>query len=258
MSTSIRVLIVDDEVLARENLRLLLERDPECEVLPDCVGGEEAVQAILRGGIDVVFLDVQMPRVSGLDVIERVGFKHLPEIVFVTAHDKYALEAFERQALDFLLKPFSDERFASVLAHIKSRLHAKASAELGERLVAVVEDLSASALCAAPGARMSFKVGRELTCLDPARIDWIEASDYQSKIHSEGKILLVRRTMDELEEELGAVRFFRVHRSAIVNLERVRQLSRGAPGEFMALLEDGSQVRVARSRRRELERRLSG
>ena len=258
MSAALRVLIVDDEPLARDNLRLLLERDPGVRVVGECGDGDAATEALLASGVDVVFLDVQMPRVSGLEVIASVGFERMPVVVFVTAYDEYALQAFEHRALDFLLKPFSDERFETVLARAKENVRDKAAAQLATRLAAIVADLGEGAGAARSEERLPLKADGRLIRLDPAEIDWIEAADYRLRIHRGGETLELRKTMAELERVLDPRAFLRVHRSAIVNLRRVRELTRGESGEATAVLEDGTRVRVARSHRRELERRLSG
>ena len=229
-----KVLIVDDEPLARQVVRLLVERDPELTVAGEC-SGVEAVEAIAREKPDILFLDIQMPEVGGFDVLERAGANSVPAIVFVTAYDQYALRAFEVQALDYLLKPFDDARFYAALLRAKERARAKSGYV----------------------RRFLVRTRGKVLLVNVEEIDWIEAADYYVSLHAHGRSHLLRETMQELESKLDPVRFVRVHRSAIVNIDRVKELHPLFRGDSVLLLQDGTQLRLSRSRRDEFERRLT-
>lgn len=229
-----KVLIVDDEPLARGVVRSLVERDPELSVVGEC-SGVDAVEAIERGRPDILFLDIQMPEVDGFDVLERAGANSVPAVVFVTAYDQYALRAFDVQALDYLLKPFDDARFYAAL------LRAKEKARLRTPYV----------------RRFLVRTRGKVVLVNVDDVDWIEAADYYVSLHAHGRSHLLRETMQELEARLDPSRFVRVHRSAIVNIDRVQELHPLFRGDSVLLLRDGTQLRLSRSRREEFERRLT-
>ena len=233
----IRALVVDDEPLARSNLSVLLRRDPQVESVRECESGIDAVADIRRTKPDLVFLDVQMPEYDGFDVLELLGPDVPPALIFVTAYDQYALRAFEAGALDYLLKPFDNDRFDRALARAKQRvLERKDQARRGERLV--------------------IKSAGQVWFLKIGEIDWIEAADYYACLHVESRSHLLRRSLAELEQELDPARFCRIHRSAIVNLDRVRGLKINADGEYDVQLENGSRLRLSRRYRKPLQARL--
>jgi two-component system, LytTR family, response regulator len=232
----IRALIVDDEPLARSNLKVLLKRDAEIALVGECGSGMEALERIRELDPDLVFLDVQMPECDGFDVLELLGGDVPPAVVFVTAYDQYAIRAFEAGALDYVLKPFDDARFERTLARVKERIRAREVAETPERIAVKT-----------PGGVRFFA---------PAEIDWIEAADYYACLHVGAKSHMLRRSLAELEKDLQKARFCRVHRSAIVNLERVRGLGVSDEGEREVLLDTGAKLRVSRRCRKELEERL--
>jgi len=235
MSTgSFRAVIVDDEPLARASLIALLARDPEAEVVAECGSGGEAVETIRALRPDLLFLDVQMPGCDGFEVLERLGASAPKAVIFVTAYDRYAVKAFEAEALDYLLKPFDDGRFARAL----------------ERAKAVVRGGTS------PERRLIVKSAGRVTILKTGEIDWIEAADYYVCLHAGGKSHLLRRSLTELEDELDAAIFCRIHRSAIVNLGRVREVRLDANGEHEILLRDGTCLRLSRSYREQLQDRL--
>lgn len=233
----IRTLIVDDEPLARSNLRVLLRLDPEIEIVGECGSGAEAVAKIRELTPDLLFLDVQMPECDGFDVLELLGRSVPPAIVFVTAYDQYALRAFEAGALDYLLKPFDNARFERALARARQRL-ARAS-EQPKKL-----------------ERLVIKSVGEVAFIKVSEIDWIEAADYYSSLHVGAKTYLLRRSMTELEQELDPKMFSRIHRSAIVKLDRVRGLKLSEDGEYDVLLENGVRLRMSRRYRKQLQSRL--
>jgi two-component system, LytTR family, response regulator len=233
----IRALIVDDEPLARSNLAVLLRADPEIGVVGECGSGAEALGEIRVAKPDLLFLDVQMPECDGFDVLELLGGDLPAAIVFVTAYDQYALRAFEAGALDYLLKPFDNARFELALGRAKQRIRR------GEDRPKKRE-------------RVAIKSAGQVCFLKVSEIDWIEAADYYACLHVGSKSHLLRRSLAELEEDLDSNMFCRVHRSGIVNLERVRGLKLGEDGEYEVLLENGARVRLSRRYRRQLQERM--
>ncbi|HEX8071282.1 MAG TPA: response regulator [Pyrinomonadaceae bacterium] len=260
----IRTLIVDDEPLARRNLRVLLERDAEVELLGEATGGAEAVALIERHAPDLVFLDIQMPELDGFDVLAHLTPERMPVVVFVTAFDQYALKAFEYHALDYLLKPFDDARFEKALRQAKLQVEQREIKDLSRRLIALLaerEGRSAHAPEAAPPAaapqyltRLMLKTGGRIFFLRVEEIDWIGAEDYYVKLHVGRKGHLLRETMNELETKLDPARFVRIHRSSIVNLDRVRELHQHFNGEYVVVLHDGTELKLSRGRREHLQR----
>ena len=240
----LRAIVVDDEPLARDTVRLLLERDPEIEVAAEC-SGVDAVAAIQRLSPDLLFLDVQMPEVDGFDVLEAVGAGRVPAIVFVTAYDEYALRAFDVHAIDYLLKPFDDARFGLALSRAKKRAR---SGRQDGKIAALLHER-------APYQRRLLVPARDrILVVDADDVDWIEASDYYSTLHVGGRTHLLRQTLADLERRLDPARFARVHRSAIVNLERVREIHPLLRGDCALLLADGTRVRLSRTHREPFER----
>jgi two-component system LytT family response regulator len=250
----IRVLIVDDEPLARETLQLSLAGDPEVTIVGVCAG-VDAAAAVAAGRPDIMFLDVQMPEVGGFDLVERIGPGAVPVIVFVTAYDQYALRAFEVHALDYLLKPFDDRRFRDTLARAKEHLRSRGARAVEDRLLDLLEERERTSR---PFARRFVVRARERTVFVPAAsVDWIEAADDYVELHVGGETHLVRERIAELEQRLDPHEFARIHRSTIVNLERVRELRPLFRGDSIVVLADGHQLRLSRSRRAEFERRLT-
>jgi len=254
---AIRTLIVDDEPAARRGVRLLLEPDPEIVVCGEAGSGAEAARRIAADRPDLVFLDVQMPEMDGFKVLEAVRPRHVPVVVFVTAYDQHALRAFEVSATDYLLKPFDDARFAAALQRAKAEVARRQGTALGDkldRLLAELESLrgrpAAPAAEAAAGTvqpdRVLIKSGGEFTFLKAEEIDWIEAEGDYMKFHAAGRSHLLRETMARLEARLDGNRFVRIHRSTIVNLDRVRKLSPSFAGEYAVILQDGTKLRLSR------------
>jgi two-component system LytT family response regulator len=236
----IRTLIVDDEPLARSSLSVLLRLDPEIEIVGECSSGADALAKIRSAMPDLVFLDVQMPECDGFDVLERLGAQLPAAIVFVTAYDQYALRAFEAGALDYLLKPFDNARFDRALSRAKQRIRNGNDKDLLEK-----------------PERLAVKSVGQVSFVKIAEIDWIEAADYYACLHVGPKAHLLRRSISELEQELDAAVFCRIHRSTIVNLNRVRSLELGAAGEYEVVLENGSSLRLSRRYRKRLQSCLS-
>jgi len=261
MSTKIKTLIVDDEPLARRNLRLLLAKDPQIEILDECRNGREAVKAINALSPDLIFLDIQMPEMDGFDVLAQVGPEHIQAIIFVTAFDQYALKAFDVHALDYLLKPFDDERFAHALARAKAQIEAREINRLSKRLLALLEERESerNAPAQQPGylTRVMIKASGRVVLIKVDEIDFIEADGNYAKLHVGRKAHLLREKMNDLEGQLDPNRFVRIHRSVIVNLDRIKEMHPHFNGDYIVVLEDGRQLRLSRTRREHLESRLS-
>jgi two-component system LytT family response regulator len=247
---AIKALIVDDEPLARERVADLLRADAEVEVVGECGNGRDAVDAIRRLAPDLVLLDIQMPEMNGFDVIRGLGDGPVPVIIFITAYDRYALDAFEVHALDYLLKPFSRSRFQSALRHAKSRLAAPEPVGVARHL----EDLLRTLERKPRGMdRLAVKADGKVVFLKTSEIDWIEATGKYMTIHVRGKTHLIRETMVDLEGKLDPARFLRIHRSCIVNVERVRELHPMFNGEYTVILQDGTRLSSSRGYREKLQ-----
>jgi two-component system, LytTR family, response regulator len=247
---AIRALIADDEPLARERIRLLLERDPEMVLVGEVGDGVEALAAIRARAPDLVFLDVQMPEKGGFDVVEELDPAALPAIVFVTAYDQHAIRAFEVSALDYLLKPFDEDRFARTLARAKAQL--RGGDDLQRRTLALVEELRAGR--PAHLDRLMIRSGGRLFFLRTDEIDWIEADGNYVRLHAGGASHQLRETITRLETQLDPARFLRIHRSTIVNLDRVREIQPLFHGEHRVLLQDGTELTMSRGYRDRLSR----
>jgi two-component system LytT family response regulator len=234
----IRALVVDDEPLARSNLTVLLRRDPDIGTVAECGSGSEAIAAIRTSKPDLVFLDVQMPECGGFDVLELLGSYLPPAVIFVTAYDEYALRAFEAGALDYLLKPFDDARFVRALNRAKDK-------------IAHYTPLQAS-----PAKRLVVKSQGQVLFLNVADIDWVEAAGYYACLHVGSDTHVMRRTLLELERDLGSERFIRIHRSIIVNLERIHGLELQNGGEYEVVLRTHARLRLSRRFKKGLQDRL--
>jgi two-component system LytT family response regulator len=253
----IRTLIVDDESLARQTLRLLLENDPAFEFAGECPGGAEAIEFVRTRRPDLVFLDIQMPGLDGFEVIERVGVDRMPPVVFVTAYDEYAVRAFEVQALDYLLKPFDDDRFFQTLTRAREEIANHDTKILSDRLAGLLEEKAGRA--PRPLSRIALRSsGGKIVFVDASEIDRIEAEDYYVRLHVGNVFHLWRVSMNALERRLDRGKFLRIHRSAIVNLEFVSEIQPGFKGESFVQLRDGTRLPLARSRRGRLRDLLAG
>ncbi|RZU43247.1 LytR/AlgR family response regulator transcription factor [Edaphobacter modestus] len=251
-SEGMRVLVADDEVPARQRLLDLLQADAQVGVVLEAGDGQAAVEIIEREAPDLVFLDVQMPELDGLEVIEAVGAAAMPLTVFVTAYDQHAIHAFEANALDYLLKPFSDERLEASLSRAKTRLDERSIREFGRSVLRMVSTRE-------PADRYLDRLviksagTRFIRVVD---IDWIEGAGVYVNLHVAGKEFLYRTALNELADRLDPMRFVRVHRSAIVNIDSIVELQVISHGEFAVVLRDGRRSRVSRTYRPQLERRL--
>ena len=258
MSEKIRTLIVDDEPLARRNLRVLLEKDPQIEIIEECRNGREAVKAINTLSPDLIFLDIQMPEMDGFDVLEHVGPEHIQAIIFVTAFDQYALKAFDVHALDYLLKPFDDERFAHALKRAKAQIEAHEINRLSKRLLALLEERESERKVDQQDylTRLMIKDSGRVRLLKVDEIDFVEADGNYAKLHAGRTTHLLREKMNDLEGRLDPARFVRIHRSIIVNLDRIKEMHPHFNGDYIVVLDNGKQLRMSRTRREHLEARL--
>jgi two-component system LytT family response regulator len=251
--TKLRTLIVDDEPLARERLASLLSAEPDVQIVGQCRDGEEAITAIEDHSPNLVFLDVQMPQMSGFDVIEAVGSERMPLVIFVTAYDQHALKAFQVRALDYLLKPFDRERFTDALQRARKQIERDETGDLGRRLMALVKDLRKDQ----PRAeRLVVKSGGRLFFLRADEIDWVEAAGNYVRLHVGNTPHLLRETMNAIENRLDPEKFFRIHRCRIVNMERIQELQPWLNGEYSVVLRTGTRLTLSRGYREKLQERL--
>ncbi|HYL94000.1 MAG TPA: LytTR family DNA-binding domain-containing protein [Alphaproteobacteria bacterium] len=249
----IRVLVVDDEAPARQRLVDLLKKDPEVGSIVEAASGKAAVEIIEREALDLVFLDVQMPELDGLQVIETVGSAAMPLTVFVTAYDKHAIRAFEANALDYLLKPFSDERWEAALARAKTRHDELSLRGFGRSVLRMLATRSQAGRYL---DRLVVKGRGTTRFIRVDDIDWIEGAGVYVNLHVAGKELLYRSALNELAGHLDPTRFIRVHRSSIVNIDSIFELQPISHGEFELVLKSGHRLRVSRTYRAHLEKRL--
>jgi two-component system LytT family response regulator len=264
----LRVLVVDDEPLGRQRLEDLLRHEPGAEVAGTADNGADAVRAIRALHPDLVFLDVQMPGKTGLDVVREVGAGEMPATIFVTAYDRYALQAFDLAAVDYLVKPFDDERFEQAFRRARRMLELEGMGRLREQLVAVLHGTapqSAEHPRAAQGGqvvggpyleRIAVETRGKVRVVPVAQIDYITASGPYAEIHVADRMYLIREPMQTLDDRLDPTQFVRIHRSAIVRLDLVETLIRGGGGDYEVQLKGGARLRVSRSRREALELRL--
>ena len=254
MSTrKLSVVVADDEPLARERVLSLLAAEPDFEVVAQCRDGEEAVRAIAERRPDLVLLDIEMPRMDGFDVIKAIGVDRMPAVIFVTAYDQHAIRAFDVRALDYLLKPFDRERFASALRRARGQIDAQANGDLGRRLAALMKDLERPA---ARSERLVVKSGGRMFFLRTDEIDWIEAAGNYVRLHVGAQAHLLRETMNAIEARLDSERFFRIHRSRIVNVERIQEMQPWLNGEYSIVLKTGARLTISRGYREKLQDKL--
>lgn len=252
----IRTLLVDDEEIARRGLRVRLERAKDIEIVGECQNGAEAIASINLLSPDLVFLDVQMPELSGFDVLRAVQPKAMPHVVFVTAFDEYAVRAFEVHALDYLLKPIDDERLAAALRHVREVMLGTRGGAYARQFAEAIASLtrtSASPPDQLGSDRLAIPAGDRVMIIRLADIDWIQASDNYVSIHVGKKTWLLRETISALEQRLTPKGFARIHRSTIVNAQRVTELQSQPNGEFAVVLTDGTTLRMSKSYRAALD-----
>jgi two-component system, LytTR family, response regulator len=250
MSEPIRTVIADDEPLARRQLRTLLERDPQIALLGEAGSGAEARRAVRELKPELLLLDVRMPHGDGFSVIEDLA--NPPYVIFATAHAEHAVHAFDVAAVDYLLKPFDDERFDKAVQRAKDAIRAKRLMQLAQEIAGPEAVAPASA---AEPQRITVHEGRRILMLKTAEVEWIEAADYYAQVHVHGHAHLVREPLQKLAERLGSS-FLRVHRRALVNVTRIQRLDRLEDGELVVVLQGGARVPVSRSRRASVLRDL--
>jgi two-component system LytT family response regulator len=245
----LRTLVVDDENLARKRILRLLLDEPDIEVVGECANGREALSIINRESPDLMFLDVQMPEMDGFAVLREMGPRRVPAVIFVTAYDTYALQAFEYNALDYLLKPFDENRFREAVERVRERLASRQDPVLSERLAALIETYSPSR----PNrGRIAIKTGGKVMFVNMADIDWIEAADNYACVHCAGTTHVLRETMNSLESKLDRGLFVRIHRSIIVNIDRISEMQPWFRGDYLVILKDGTKLKLSRTYRESL------
>ena len=249
----IRALIVDDEPLARERIRTLLKRAPDVRVVSECGDGKRAVRAVRKHKPDLVFLDVQMPEMDGFDVLEALDPGEMPVVIFVTAYDKYALRAFDVHALDYLLKPFDRERFQSALDRAREQIGKRQNGDVNQQLLSLLADRAAGEK---PMRRLVIKSGGRILFLRAEEIDWVEAAGNYLRLHVGREEHLLRETMSGLEGRLDSRKFLRIHRSTIVNLDRIKEMQASFHGEYEVRLRDGARLTLSRTYRDKLQKIL--
>lgn len=252
-SPLIRVLLVDDEPLAREMLREMLQSDPHVEIVGESCNGREAVEAIRSHCPDLVFLDVQMPEVGGFEVLASLEKTEIPHVIFVTAYDQYAVRAFDVHALDYLLKPFDQERFDLSWQRARAQIMRDRNGGMDQRILTLLEELKADRNYL---ERLVIKASGRIYFLETNEIDWIEAEGNYVSVHSGKKSHLLRETISSLEAQLDPKKFVRVHRSSIVRLDRIKELQPWFHGEYRIILNDGTQLTLSRNQRDKLQEAL--
>lgn len=249
----LQVLIVDDEKPARNRLLELFEKEPDVEVVGTGRDGHEAIALVQAHKPTLMFLDIQMPALDGFGALREIGPAQMPVTIFVTAYDRYAIQAFEAHALDYLLKPFSDERFEAALERARTHVRFKTASEIGQRIASLLNQQSASAPAGGFMERIVLKSGGRVTFLDVSDIDWIEAAGVYVHLHAGQKSLLYRATVGQMEQRLDPRRFVRVHRSAMVNTDRIKELQPRSHGDYVVLLKDGAELTLSRGYRSQFE-----
>lgn len=245
---TLRTVIVDDEPLGRELLRILLANHKDIEVVAECKNGQGAIDYLRSEPVDLLFLDVQMPKIGGFDVVDQVGLPHLPPTVFVTAYHEHAVRAFEVHAIDYLTKPVQAERLQTALVRVQEKIAAKAAILTQSQLAEVLNGLrNAGDEPKAYPSRFLVKDGVKEILLPVEKIEWIEAAEYYSCLHSNGRRLMLRETITNLSDRLDPTQFVRIHRSLIVNLNQIREIYREGQTEGSVVLVDGRKLRMSKA-----------
>jgi len=247
---AIRTLIVDDETLARDRLRQLLQTEPEIQIVGECGDGRQAVEAIRRESPDLVFLDIQMPELDGFEVLEAIENETMPVIVFVTAYDQFALKAFDFHAVDYLLKPFDRERFQAALEHALTQVKQRADKSLPQRQAAALAELKPPSK---PAERLPIKSGGRVIFVRVEDIDWVEAAHNYIVLHVNKDTHLLRETMNAFEARVSPEKFVRISRSTIVNIDRIKELQPMFYGEYTVTLHNGTRLTLSRRYRDKLQ-----
>lgn len=248
-AAKIRTLIIDDEPLARERLRSLLKSDPEIEVIGECANGQQAIESIRSESPDLVFLDIQMPEGNGFEVLEHLDLERMPIVVFVTAYDQYAVRAFEVHALDYLLKPYDQARFEKTLGRAKAEIALRKTSQASQKLLSLLEGMESKK---AQVDRLLIRSAGKVFFLRVDEIDWVESSGNYVKLHVGNDAHLLRETMNEMERKLNKEKFIRIHRSTIVNLDRIKEIQPWFNGEYVVILQNDSKLTASRGYRKRL------
>ena len=243
---TIRAAIVDDEPLARRRIRNLLMEARDVEVIAECANGKEAIESLEASPPDLLFLDIQMPEIDGFDVLQAIGVGHVPVVIFVTAYDQFALRAFEAHALDYLLKPFDDERFEAALQRARERIRQQQGGDLDSRLRALLEEVRGDRGYL---RRLVVPTGNRSVFIRTEQIDWIEAERNYIRLHVGGRAYLLRENLSRIEASLDPGAFCRIHRSTIVNIDRIQAVESLVRGEYLVVLHDGTKLTSGRSYR---------
>ena len=251
MDRKIRTVVVDDEPLARKRLDKLLQEDEEIEVLKFCANGQEAINAIENENPDLLFLDIQMPEINGFEVLQNIEQDKVPLVIFVTAYDEYAIKAFDVHALDYIMKPFKRERFHESLKRAKNTIKRDDKAEISGKIEHLLDYLDDSG---GPLSRILVKSSGRYFFLKAADIDWIESSGNYVRIHSGGKNYLIRETMKNMEKKLDSDTFFRIHRSTIINVEKVKELEQWFHGDYQVIMYNDHKLTMSRNYKEILEK----
>jgi two-component system LytT family response regulator len=246
---TIRVAIVDDEPLARRRIRNLLMEAADIEVITECANGKDAIESLDASPPDLLFLDIQMPEIDGFDVLQAIGRGRVPAVVFVTAYDQFALRAFEAHALDYLLKPFDDERFGVAVQRARERIRQQQGGDLDRRLQALLEHVRSDHGYL---RRLVVPSGHRSIFIRTEHIDWIEADRNSVRLHVGGKAYLLRENLTHIASALDPAMFCRIHRSTVVNIDRIQSVESLFHGEYVVVLHDGTKLTSGRSYRRSL------
>jgi two-component system LytT family response regulator len=243
---NIATIIVDDEPLARERVKRFLRDEPEIDIIAECGDGKDAVAKITELKPDLVFLDIQMPEKNGFDVIRSLNHKSMPAVVFVTAYDQYALQAFDVHALDYLLKPFTRERVHRAVSRAREQIEGKKMGSLDERLITLIADLKSEKKYL---ERLVVKTTGRVFFLKTDEIDWIEAAGNYVKLHVGRDGHMIRETMNGIEAKLDPDKFLRIHRSTVVHIDRIKELHPMFSGDYAVILRDGTELALSRNYR---------
>ncbi len=250
----IKTIIVDDEPLAREKLRGFLENEPDVRIAGECRDGREALETIEAEKPDLVFLDVQMPEMDGFEVLDNLEPDQLPTVIFVTAYDQYAIKAFDVHAVDYLLKPFDRERFRAALDRARAELERRQVGDVERRLRALLQDVEGRR--EKYPARLVIKTSGRVVFVKVDEIDWVDAAGNYVRVHAGEESHMLRETMGRLEERLDPEKFLRIHRSTIVNIERIRELQQQFHGDYLVVLNNGQRLTLSRSYRDRIQELL--
>ena len=249
----LKTLITDDEPLARKRLRQLLAADLDIEIVEECRNGEEVIAVLKTKPVDLVFLDIQMPEIGGFDVIERLGIQHLPPTIFVTAYREHAVDAFDVHAVDYLTKPVTAERLATALERVRKKIAAETALLTQEQLTAVLGGLRGMGTePKSYPSRFLVKDGEKEILLAVEKVDWVEAADYYCCLHVGSRSYMLRDSIADLSTKLDPRHFVRIHRSSIVNLDRIREIYRDGQTEGSVVLKTGATLRMSRTGRQKL------